>query len=112
MKAIKVNSRAAQGDVLLLRIDKLPEDAIRDKSDGAGVIAHSETGHHHVAIGCDVYRALGEPSICYLVSEDSIEIEHRRPWDTHAPLILEGGGVWIAKRQREHTPDGWRQVED
>ena len=104
----QIQKYAAQGDVLFLRVSKLPKKAVR-KSDN--IIAHSETGHHHVANGCDAYEMPDDPMVCYLVAEGSIEIEHRRPWDTHAPLML-GGGVWQVRRQREHTPEGWRRVED
>lgn len=110
-KPAKIKRYAAQGDVLLIRVDEIPLGAARDDSPGANVIAHSETGHHHTATGCDIYREPGVSGVCYLYSESPIRVEHHRPWDTHAPVELEGG-TWVAKRQREHTPRGLRWVAD
>lgn len=102
---------AAQGDVLLIRIDEIPAAAKPDTGKDAAVIAHSETGHHHVAKGCDIYREPGVSGVCYLYSASEITIEHHRGWDTHEPIVLEGG-IWTAKRQREYTPEGLRWVAD
>lgn len=78
------------------------------------VVAHSETGHHHVALGGDYYTVPGNQMVAYLVTRGPVEIEHRRSTDTHETLELLGDGevVWEISRQREHVPEGWRRVED
>lgn len=44
-------NQAAQGDMLLTRIDAIPEGAIRvEPINGFYVLAHSETGHNHVTL--------------------------------------------------------------
>jgi len=43
------NKTASQGDLMLKRINKLPEGLTAKKpgKDGLHIVAHSETGHHH-----------------------------------------------------------------
>lgn len=80
------------------------------------VVAHSETGHHHVALGGQ-YIPTPDPFVAYLVAQAPVRVEHRRSTDTHETLELladDGGDevIWEIRRQREHTPEGWRRVED
>src|SRR6185295_15874759 len=116
MKRIKADGRPAfQGDVMFRRVDKLPPGLV--KKDGAEhVVAHSETGHHHVALGGDYYSVPGNPMLAYLVTKKVVKVEHRRSTDTHETLqLLKGDApevVWEIGRQREHAPEGWRRVED
>lgn len=104
---------AFQGDVMFRRIDVLPAGATRQ--DGREhIVAHSETGHHHVALGGTYYTG-ADPFVAYLVTTEPVVVEHRRSTDTHERLELLVDGpevVWEIRRQREHTPEGWRRVED
>ena len=101
--------QAAQGDVLLRRIDRLPEEA---EPTATRIVTHSETGHHHVALGAaSIYSHPTDPLIGWLVAEEVVTVEHQRPHDTHAPLKL-AAGVWEIRRQSEYTPQGWQQVID
>jgi hypothetical protein len=118
---IDIKKIGAQGDVLFLRVNKLPDNAQKDIKFGPAVIAHSETGHHHMAMrvpGVDLFTVPGDPMVCYLQLDPgmSVEIEHHRPWDTHETLRLLGfpkkKTVFEVRRQREYTPAGWRRVED
>lgn len=115
---MRITIQAAQGDVLLRRVKRVPDGAVRTDRDGDLVIAHSETGHHHVVrdphVAC--FEPPNDPLVCYLVNElgTPFEVTHLRSFDTHAPILLDGapGSVWEVRRQREHTPAGWRRVED
>lgn len=115
---IDVPKMAAQGDVLFRRVDALPEDATESPKRASHVVAHSETGHHHVASGPKIcHFTTSDPMTCYLTVEGSIAVDHMRSYDTHAPLNLLGAGggkqtIWQVRRQREYTPEGWRMVED
>lgn len=103
-----------QGDVAFVRVGELPKGATERAGKDAAVVAHSETGHHHIAIGAKLFD-VGDPMVCYLRLEAPIaEIQHLRPHDTHETIALGGGvgAVWQGRRQREHTPEGWRRVED
>ena len=106
-------NQAAQGDLLLRRINTIPAAAQRvDPTNGRHVVAHSETGHHHTVPGdAELWRAPEDPMVCYLRCESPIVLEHHRPWDTHAPIMVPAG-TFELRRQREYTPEGWRRVED
>jgi hypothetical protein len=40
-----------------------------------------------------------------------VALEHLRPHDTHEPIMFTPG-VYEVRRQREHMPEGWQQVQD
>ena len=109
----------AQGDVLFTRIDRLPDDvAPRDMSRAdAAVLAHSETGHHHVLDAADARIFDGPQSglVCFLSVGEAggayADVVHLRDFDTHATARLTPG-YWRVNRQEEPTLDGWRRVED
>lgn len=118
-----VTRMAAQGELMFLRVESLPEDATLVDPDPQGVIVgHSETGHHHRAFPVDpigapfqVYRRAADPLKLWILGE--AEIHHQREFDTHEPFRLgggEGGGkvIWEVRRQVEHTPEGWWAVAD
>jgi hypothetical protein len=110
-----VSRMSAQGDVLFLRIEELPASAERAEVKGPIIIAHSETGHHHTAESVGVpefWREPSDPLTCYLVDTmHPVHIVHHRPTDTHETQCLTPG-KWMVRRQREHTPEGWRMVQD
>lgn len=126
-EAIKM---AAQGDVLFMRVEKIPAGYEPVKSEGPIVVAHSETGHHHTVPGLEatLYSNRADPMTSYLKFGDDVQaltVTHHRPHDTHESIRLLGGGsggggdpptrtgaIWMVRRQREHTPEGWRRVED
>ncbi len=113
---IRIETMAAQGDVLFRRVKAIPKSHKATKRRGPIVVAHSETGHHHAIDDMGVVRFAdpADPMVCYLqISGEHADVVHHRPWDTHATIRLPGGGsVWEVRRQREHTPEGWRRVED
>lgn len=110
---------AAQGDLLLRRIDKLPAGVKPMASEkGAFIVAHSETGHHHVVMerpNVKVY-VTDDPMVSYLEvieATDKAEalLEHLRGHDTHETIAIPPG-IFELRRQREHSPEGWRRVAD
>ena len=110
---------AAQGDVLFIKTDAIPDNAVEvaPEANGQHIITHSETGHHHVMRADRVKRFLpnegqsGDGMVSYLQVLEPTEIKHLRPHDTHAPIMF-GKGTYEVRRQREYTPQGWRRVED
>lgn len=107
---------AAQGDVLLTRIDALPDDVrlAPVEADGVHIVTHSETGHHHVVEAKKVEMFVSDnPWVSYLkVLANDAALEHRRSFDTHAPLALRQGAIYEVRRQREYTPEGFRRAQD
>ena len=116
MKPIAFQNQAAQGDMLLTRIEAIPEDAAPVAAEkGFFVLAHSETGHNHVVMerpGVKLYQDAKDPMTAYLdvLVTDSI-IEHQRSFDTHKPLKIIPGKFRV-RRQREYTAEGWRRAQD
>jgi hypothetical protein len=105
----RVRNIAAQGDVLFRRVESLPDDVTQLET---ATVAHSETGHHHVAVGADLtVYSTPDPLVGFMVVEDECQVEHRRDFHTHETLSFERG-VYEIRRQREYVPGGWRQVVD
>lgn len=113
MKTVK--DMAAQGDIIIRRINKLPEGLKAEPKANEYVIAHSETGHHHVAQGNAQYY-VKDQFLAYMVMQGPVTIEHRREYDTHEPLRFLNDSapevVYEIRRQREWSPEGWKRVED
>lgn len=103
-----------QGDVAFVRVSEIPAGAkLLGKVGGRIIVAHSETGHHHVAVA-EKIRLFGvdDPMVCYLSNESEYaDIVHERSFDTHETVRLLGG-CWKIIRQRESAPEGWRMVQD
>jgi hypothetical protein len=103
---IEVKRMAAQGDVLFRCIRALPAGAIEIRFAERLVVAHSETGHHHHAVGEEVHlfeKATRDPLVCYLrIDGDFADIVHDRSFHTHETLRL-APGIWEVRRQREWT---------
>lgn len=103
-----------QGDLMVRRIASLPEHlTAAESATGHHVLAHSETGHHHVLASRSADLLIDEANafIAYLRVLEPCEIQHLRNHDTHAPLALTPG-IYEVRRQREHTPEGWRRAQD
>lgn len=110
------NNIAAQGDLLIRRIDQLPAGVIREQStNGAFVLAHSETGHNHVVLerpGVTLHKDPVDQFRAFLtVTGDPVELEHLRSYDTHETILVTEG-VYEVRRQREYTPEGFRKAQD
>jgi hypothetical protein len=108
------NVRAAQGELLIIRIDALPANLVRVPAEnGYLIVGHSETGHHHVmdATHTEMYRLPEEIYECFLVVTEATALEHLRPFDTHEPL-LHTPGTYCVRRQREYVPEGFRPAID
>lgn len=104
-----------QGDVMIRRITALPAGlaASEPTDDGWHVIAHSETGHHHVIDSRNAQMLIDKTNdfIAYLDVATPTILEHLRSFDTHEPYLLEPG-LYEVRRQREHVPEGWRRAAD
>jgi len=119
MKPATFGNQAAQGDLLIRRIGNIPSDAKPVQPEkGEYVVAHSETGHHHVIEARPNVRLFttDDPMVSYLQvveAADKVEvlIEHLRSFDTHRAIAVLPGNYEI-RRQREYSPKGWKMVAD
>lgn len=108
-----IENQFAQGDILITKISELPEEVSEmEKEKENYVLAHSETGHHHVIDSqhAKAYRS-GNPFIMFVVVKKKTQITHMRAFDTHEPIKMDVG-VYEIRRQREYTPEGLRVVAD
>jgi len=121
----KLGDCAAQGDMLITCIDKLPNEVKPiGEENGRLILAHSETGHHHSTkkqAGVEYYSNDNNQFIAYLVVDNTVEalIEHERSFDTHETICLkkdeeskENQRIYEIRRQVEYTPEGLRRAQD
>jgi hypothetical protein len=59
----------------------------------------------------EMYRLPEEIYEAFVVVGKPTELRHLRDWDTHETLLIPPG-TYKVRRQREHTPEGMRRVED
>ena len=104
-----------QGDVMIRRVASVPTTAVKMIGPDSRIVAHSETGHHHIVDGDLAVFGRGAGESLHVQSfAPTMEVRHLREWDTHETWCLEGGGgeVYEFVAQREHAPEGWRRVAD
>lgn len=109
---------AAQGEAFIRRVEDRPSDlSPLPPENGKHIVAHSETGHHHVmdATGVDLLeRTKDVPEglrILHLIVKEPTALEHLRSHDTHEAIMFEPGEYEV-RLQREYTPEGYRRVAD
>lgn len=112
MKTFK--NKAAQGDLLIDRIETLPDGMVEVRPDNNKlVLAHSETGHHHTvpsSIGI-LYRDPNNQFVAYIRVTQPGLLTHERSFDQHEPITI-GEGIYKITNQREYSPEGWRRAAD
>ena len=110
---ITFKKQAAQGDLLITKIDSIPDDAVLDSVKGDYVVAHSETGHNHVMATehCEFYKAANDPFVLFLVVKNETPIRHLRNFDTHKTINVPPGKYRV-NRQREYISEGFRRAAD
>ena len=105
---------AAQGDVLIRRVDALPAHCLKvESTEPELIITHSETGHHHVmdAKKVDIYCDAANPLLAWIKVNRPTSLLHKRSFDTHEPIKFEKG-VYEIRRQREYVAQGFRKAQD
>lgn len=114
MSKVVTKQPCFQGDLMIRRVDTLPDNAVPAKAEnGNFIVAHSETGHHHIVKerGAHLFIDQMNEFIAYLDVAEETEIEHLRSFDTHETLTVPPGKYEI-RRQREYTPEGYRRAAD
>lgn len=110
---------AAQGEIAIRRIDKLPGNVKPlARENGKIIIGHSETGHHHVMVAdrVEAFESTEAPEgmrILYAILETPGELVHERGHDTHE-AITHNPGIYEYRIMREYDPyaELARQVAD
>ena len=102
----------SQGDLNIFAVADIPEGLKELKPEnGNHVLAHSETGHHHVIDGNAVRAYEADEFKSFLDVEKPSNVVHLRSFDTHETIQLPAGKYFIS-RQREYTPEGFRRAAD
>ncbi len=103
-----MNVHYRQGDVLLVKVDKMPPDAVPVEPDGDRVVlAYGEvTGHAH-ALSAAITTLYEHADGRFLVVEKPSALVH----EEHAAIDL-APGVYRVIRQREYAPREVRFVAD
>lgn len=104
---------SAQGDLNIFICDEIPKSTteIEQENNGFHILAHSETGHHHVISGSCVNVYKQDDFISYLDVTEKSNVVHLRSFDTHKTISLPPGKYRIT-RQREYIPEGFRRAAD
>ncbi|WP_298965103.1 hypothetical protein [uncultured Roseibium sp.] len=110
---------AAQGDVLFVKVDNLPDGLTEQKPNKLNelVITHSETGHDHVMVldrepepAVRMYSG-DNPLMAWIEVNRPTSLDHKRDHHTHESILFQPG-MYEIRRQQEQTPEGWRRVAD
>lgn len=107
----------AQGDVIFVPVTEIPAQFFNipvKSENGTFIVAHSETGHHHIVMerptvrmfkGMDMFRDFLN------IEEAPADVEHLRATHTHQTVSLTPG-KWEVVRQKAYTPQGWEKARD
>lgn len=109
---------AAQGDVYFRRVSELPAGLVERKPEnGAIIVTHSETGHHHLMLldrnevpAVQMFDGKN-PLVSWLKVNRPTALDHKRDHHTHESIMFQPG-MYEVRRQVEQTPEGWKQVQD
>lgn len=112
---LKKTAQVAQGDILITPFDgEIPIEYVAVTAlEHMHVLAHSETGHHHVmeAKTVDFFCSANDAFVSYIDVKKPTELRHLRGFDTHKTIVFPAGKYRV-NRQGEQTPEGWKRVED
>jgi hypothetical protein len=100
------------GEAMLLPIDELPSGLTEIYDGREFVVAHSETGHHHMAVGAVTAFKNAEGNLFLRVNKPS-KIEHKKEFDRHeTKTLFPGLYTVVLKREYDYFAKVIREVRD
>lgn len=103
------------GEVVITPVDELPAQIETIFEGKEYIVGHSETGHHHVAVGdITMFRPVGadDQTLFMRVNKDS-KIEHRKAFDKHeTKLLLKGLYTVTIKKAYDYFAKVLTEVRD
>lgn len=108
----------AQGEIYFERINFIPKGVKPFKiENGKYIVAHSETGHHHVmeAEGATFYEKVNQEgmTILYAILDTPNQLKHLRDHDTHETILFQPGIYEFSPgREVDHYADLYRKQMD
>jgi hypothetical protein len=101
---------------MIRRVEDIPATAVPvAPENNCYVLAHSESGHHHVIDSRNAQMLIDRTNtfVAWLDIAEPTLLKHLREFDTHESyLLLPGKHEVRRQRQREHSPEGWRRTAD
>ena len=97
------------GEILIVPIDKLPSNVEEVFSGKQYIVGHSETGHHHIAVGArtdalTVFKPIGaDTTDIYLRVNSVAKLKHQKTFDRHETKTLHEG-VYLVRGKNEYDP--------
>jgi hypothetical protein len=101
---MKNNRTAIQhGEVLLLPVTEVPKNITRQVT--SEIIAHSETGHHHVVESVTAFEVQGDvdKEDLYLRLFEPAKLVHKKTTSKHKTLTVPAG-FWKVLHKSEYNP--------
>lgn len=110
---------ARQGEVSFFKISgDLPAWPELPRENGALIVGHSETGHHHVIERPEAVKIVRKPdtgamTILRMIVSEPTRVIHLRGNDTHKPIDLAPGSYEIRGQiERDPYADAIRRAAD
>lgn len=112
-----VTKLGAHGEITFIRVDALPDGFVSEQAtNGEFVVAHSETGHHHVleAPGVEYMPDREDAMVAWvrIQNGDGAKLKHKRNNDTHRTLTIKPGLYRINHAREEDILGEIRRVAD
>lgn len=100
------------GEVLLMPVDNIPDGAVETFTGNEYIVAHSETGHHHVAV-LDNLSVFTYEGRTFLRAGEDGRLEHKKSFDFHeTKTIFKGMYEVIAKTAYNYFLKVKQRVQD
>ncbi len=98
-----------QGDVIMIRVDKMPSGLTEvQRESGRVILAHGElTGHAHAIADAHASLRTTAEGRTFLIVDEIVELRH----EEHSAVALPPG-VYQTVRQTEYAPEALRNVAD
>lgn len=103
------------GEVILKPITELPKNAVLIKTEKSYVVAHSETGHHHVLVlPTKALRIYSLDNELYLDVGKTAQLTHKKTGkDVHTPhTIVPGKYKVVIKQSYDYFKKALTRVRD
>jgi hypothetical protein len=89
------------GEIVLLPVDKMPKGKVTHLK--KQILAHSETGHHHILEADTAFDYLEEDTLRAVFVKDLAKLWHNKTVDIHETRII-APGAYEVKEKTEYNP--------
>ena len=89
------------GELVLIPIDTIPKGEV--KSSNKEILAHSETGHHHILEAEQEFELITSGEDRAVLIKEVAKLWHNKTFDIHETRII-APGAYIVKEKTEYNP--------